>query len=94
MTNNGGDHMTLYLRTDDLDWRELDDEIVALDTRDSVYLAVQGSGALVWRLLAQSTTRDSLVEALVEKYGIDSTRATADVDAFLATLSDRGLLAS
>ena len=86
--------MTLCLRKYDLDWREIDDEIVALDTRDAVYLAVQGSGALVWRLLAESTTKDNLIEALVEKYGIDSTRATADVDAFLATLSDRGLLTS
>lgn len=86
--------MTLCLREDDLDWREIDDEIVVLDTRDAVYLSVQGSGALVWRLLAESTTKDSLIEALVEKYGVDSTRATADVDAFLATLNDRGLLAS
>jgi DNA-binding GntR family transcriptional regulator len=82
------------LRKDDLDWREIDDEIVVLDTRDAVYLSVQGSGALVWRLLAESATKDSLIEALVEKYGVDSTRATADVDAFLATLNDRGLLAS
>jgi Coenzyme PQQ synthesis protein D (PqqD) len=86
--------MTLSLRKDDLDWREIDDEIVALDTRDAVYLAVQGSGALVWRLLATPTTKDNLIEALVEKYGIDSTRATVDVDAFLATLHDRGLLTS
>lgn len=86
--------MTLCLRKDDLDWREIDDEIVVLDTRDAVYLSVQGSGALVWRLLAESTTKDSLIEALVEKYGVDSTRATADVDAFLGTLNDRGLLAS
>ena len=86
--------MTLSLRKDDLDWREIDEEIVALDTREAVYLAVHGSGALVWYLLAESTTRDSLIEALVEKYGIESTRATADVDAFLATLNDRGLLAS
>lgn len=86
--------MTLCLRKDDLDWREIDDEIVALDGREAVYLAVEGSGTLVWRLLAASTTRHNLVEALVEKYGIDSTRAGADVDAFLATLHDRGLLAS
>jgi hypothetical protein len=86
--------MTLCLRKDDLDWRAIDDEIVALDTKDAVYLAVKGSGALVWRLLAEPTTKHSLVEALVEKYGIDSTRATVDVDAFLATLNDRGLLAS
>ena len=86
--------MTLCLRKNDLDWRDIDDEIVVLDTRDAVYLAVHGSGAFVWRILAESTTKDSLIEALVEKYGIDSTRAAADVDAFLATLNERGLLAS
>jgi hypothetical protein len=94
MTNNRGDCMTLCLRNNDLDWREIDDEIVVLDTRDAVYLSVQGSGALAWRLLAKSTTKDSLIDALVEKYGIDSTRASTDVDAFLATLNDKGLLAS
>ena len=94
MTNNEGGRVTLCLRKDDLDWRDIDDEIVALDTRDATYLAVRGSGALVWRLLAESTTRDRLVGALVEEYGIDSTQATADVDVFLSTLNDRGLLAA
>jgi Coenzyme PQQ synthesis protein D (PqqD) len=95
MTNNtGGDNMTLCLRKEDLDWREIDDEIVALDGREATYLAVQGSGTLVWRLLATSTTREHLIEALVETYDIDATRAEADIDAFIGTLNDRGLLAS
>jgi hypothetical protein len=86
--------MTLCLRQDNLDWREIGDEIVALDAEAAQYLAVQGSGALVWRMLAESTTRNGLVDALVESYAIESTRATADVDEFLATLERRGLLAS
>lgn len=86
--------MTLRVRAQDLAWREINDEIVALDGKDAVYLALQGSGAMLWRLLANSTTRDGLVEALVERYGIDTTRATEDVDAFLASLNERGLLAS
>jgi hypothetical protein len=86
--------MTLRVRAQDLAWREINDEIVALDGKDSVYLALQGSGAVLWRLLANSTTRDGLVEALVDRYGIDATRATEDVDAFLASLNERGLLAS
>ena len=86
--------MSLCLREHQLDWREIDDEIVALDGRDAVYLAVHGSGVLVWRMLAASTTRERLVEALVEQYGIETPRAAADVDAFLATLHDQGLLTS
>ena len=84
---------TLRLREQDLDWRELGDEIVVLDARGAVYLAFQGSGAIVWRLLADSTTRDGIVEALVEIYGIDATRAADDVSQFLSTLNERGLLA-
>lgn len=86
--------MTLCLRKQDLDWRDIDDEIVALDAQGAVYLAIQGSGAFLWRLLADATTRGRLVEALVETYDIDEARAGDDVDEFLVTLSERGLLAS
>lgn len=86
--------MTLRLREGDLDWREIDDEIVVLDGRDAVYLAVHGSGTLVWRLLREPTTKDALVEAVVAAYEIDHERASDDIDAFLATLSERELLAS
>jgi hypothetical protein len=92
MTNDEGDVMTLCLRKHGLDWCQIDDEIVALDGQEAVYLAVEGSGALVWRLLAETATRDTLIEALVLTYGIDATRAAADVDAFLATLNERELL--
>jgi hypothetical protein len=91
--NDGDDEMTLCLRRDDLDWQEINGEIVALDGKDAVYLAVKGSGAMLWRLLADSATRDGLVDALVETYGIDSGLAGGDVDAFLSTLTARGLLA-
>ena len=67
---------------------------MALDAQGGEYLAVRGSGAILWRLLAQSTTRDGLVQALVETYDIDATLAGDDVNEFLATLSERGLLNS
>jgi Coenzyme PQQ synthesis protein D (PqqD) len=94
MTSKGDDDMTLSLREQDLDWRDINDEIVALDAEGAVYLAVRGSGAVLWRLLASPTTRDSLVDTLVETYDIDPATAGDDVDEFLATLSDRGLLVS
>jgi Coenzyme PQQ synthesis protein D (PqqD) len=86
--------MTLHLRTDDLEWREIDRDIVALDGRDASYLALNGSGALLWRMLASRVTSDELVQALVDAYEVEESRAAADTDAFLRTLSDRGLLSS
>ena len=86
--------MTLRLRTEDLEWREIDSDIVILDGRDATYLTLNGSGALLWRLLATNATREQLVTALLDTYEVDHLTAAADTDSFLATLSEQGLLAS
>jgi hypothetical protein len=86
--------MTLRLRTDELSWRKIDEEIVALDGRRSDYLAINGSGALLWPLLVDGATPEQLVSALVNGYGIDESRAAADTEAFVSALSDQGLLAA
>jgi hypothetical protein len=88
------DVTSVRLRAQDLDWRELDDEIVVLDGRGAMYSAVRGSGTLLWRLLAEETTRGHLVAAMVDTYDVDVAQAADDVDAFLATLDERGLLAA
>jgi hypothetical protein len=86
--------VSLRLRTDDLEWREIDSDIVVLDGRDATYLTLNGSGALLWRMLAASTTRDDLVGALLETYQVEESTAAADADAFLMRLSEQGLLAA
>jgi hypothetical protein len=84
--------MTLRLRAEELDWQELDSEIVVLDGRTAAYLSVNGSGAMLWRLLARDATREQLVHALLDTYDVEQARAEADTDAFLSTLSARGLV--
>lgn len=85
--------MAVGLRQDDLEWREIGGEIIALDVRTALYLAVGGSGTLLWRLLAQLTTRGDLVSTLVTTYRIDPSVAAADVEEFLAALDQCELLA-
>jgi hypothetical protein len=82
----------LQLRDADLDWREVEGELVALDLRESRYLAINRSGRVLWGALAEGATRDQLVERLVEAFGIERARAVADVDAFTAELESRDLL--
>jgi hypothetical protein len=80
------------LRTDGLNWRQIDDEIVALDGRGGFYVAINGSGALLWPSLARGSTREQLVSLLVDAYGIEESRAAADTEAFVRSLGDQGLL--
>jgi hypothetical protein len=81
------------LRTSDLEWREIEDEVIAVDVKTSTYLSANGSGMLLWQELAKGTTKETLVDRLVEAYGIGRERAEADVDGFLEELGSRGLLA-
>jgi hypothetical protein len=86
--------MTFRLRTDDLEWQEIDSDIVVLDGREAVYLTLNGSGALLWRMLVTETTREDLVAALIDAYDVDEPTALADTDSFLRSLTDQGLLAA
>lgn len=84
---------TLRLRARKLQWLETDGQVIALDEETLVYLSANQAGALLWQKLANGTTREQLVERLVANFGIDVSEAARDVDAFLAQLEARGLLA-
>ncbi len=74
-------------------WREVDGEVIALEARGSTYLAANAAGTVLWRALAEGTTREGLADELVRAYGIDRARAAADAESFVAALVEQGLLA-
>jgi hypothetical protein len=82
----------LKLRHAGVAWKEVDGEVVALDEQGAVYLAANPAGAVLWRALADGTTHAALVTGIVDGFGVETGRATADVDAFLSDLRERGLL--
>jgi hypothetical protein len=84
---------TVRLRSADLHWKDVEGDVLALDTRTELYLAVNKSGALLWQLLARGTTRAELVDRLAHEYDLAPARAASDVAALLDDLSARGLLA-
>ncbi|MFL5913668.1 MAG: PqqD family protein [Gaiellaceae bacterium] len=76
----------------DIDWREIDGEVVVLDRREGRYLAVNRSGTVLWPALVEGTTEEVLVERLAGRYSIERDRAVIDVRAFLDWLTGHGLL--
>jgi hypothetical protein len=84
----------IRLKQDDVHWREIDGEVIALETRASRYVATNGAGTVLWRALLAGSTREGLADELVREYGIDRERALADADRFLDTLVELDLLAA
>lgn len=74
-------------------WREVDGEIVAVDINTAEYLTMNGSGAMLWKAVVRGATKAELAACLVGTYSISAEQASSDVDAFLAKLYDRGLIA-
>jgi hypothetical protein len=83
---------TLRLNSAAVAWRTSGDEVLALDLNSSTYISANSSAMILWKMLADGTTRDDLIARLQSEYGIDAAQAAADVDAFVGDLESRGLL--
>lgn len=55
-------------------------------------LTLNGTGAFLWKALAEGSTREELVEALTDKYDVDAIKAAESVDSILATFEKFGVL--
>ena len=83
---------TLALDDDALMWREVENEVIVLDKRTWTYMGINGSGAVLWKALAEGASVAQLVEQLRAAYGIDEAAAVRDAGAFVEMLREHGLL--
>lgn len=71
---------------------ETDNSVIALNVDSGLYHGLDGSGPHIWALLAEPTTQEAVVNALLADFDIDRDTCTAQVTAFLDGLRQRGLL--
>jgi len=50
-------------------------------------------GAFVWQLLEQETTREQVLQAILDRYDVDAATAGADLDGILSLLKKENILA-
>ncbi len=78
--------------------RKVVDVYVIVGIGDETYapnqiMSLNETGAYLWRILENGAEREQLAESLAGEYDIDTKTAAADVDAFLASLRDKALIA-
>ena len=76
-----------------VEWRRVEDEIVALDLGQSDYFTLNATGSALWNRLVEGATSEQLVQELIDQFDVDQETASRDVTDFLKSLEDRGLLA-
>ncbi|HWF15970.1 MAG TPA: PqqD family protein [Acidimicrobiales bacterium] len=82
----------IVARSDDLEARAVEDELVLLDLRTQTYLSLNRTGARLWPLMVEGTHRAALVEALCNRHDVSVEVAERDVDVLVAQLQEADLL--
>jgi hypothetical protein len=74
--------------------RQVGEDMVILNPASGRYFGLNDVGALIWDGLAEDTSVENLVDAIVDVYDVDREQATVDVHDLLEQLAERSLLAS
>lgn len=83
---------SLRLRIEQVEFVNVEGEIVVLDKARSLYYSVNESAVRLWFALRDGTTEDALCRVLADANGLSDDKAAADVTAFLEQLDTAGLI--
>jgi hypothetical protein len=67
-------------------------EAVLVDLAGARLLGLNATGSFIWSLLADGHDDDAIARVFGERYGLDATSARRELQAFVGTLVERGLV--
>jgi hypothetical protein len=72
--------------------QDLDGEAVLLNLNDNQYYGLDENGFRMFSVLTSSSSVREAFELLLKEYDVDPTQLTEDLEAFIASLHDSGLV--
>ena len=72
--------------------RELEGESVLLNLKSESYFGLDEIGTRMWSALVGSPSVEAAFDALLEEYDVEPEQLRSDLDQFVATLKEAGLL--
>jgi hypothetical protein len=91
MTSSGSANLA-YQRSPKVLWRIAGDRALLLHRDETEVVTIGGSGAVLWRLLAEPISLDDAAGALAELYDLPARELLADIEPVFAELAERGLV--
>lgn len=83
---------TITKRKEQYSETAIDDEIVVMSLDSGTFFSLTGTGRAIWELLEAQNERARLLAALAEAYAVDEAAIAGEFDAFIASLSEAGLV--
>ena len=92
MTSPGNERDRFRIRAAGVSWRDIDDEVVALDIGTGDYLRFNGSGRLLWLALVEPVSAEELGTLLADTFAITPEQGWVDAREFVGDLTGRELI--
>lgn len=81
-----------YRQNKDIAWRAIEGEAVVFDTARGMMRQLNPLATELWQQLESDCSVEELVAFVTTRYDVDADRARADVERFLASLTERSLV--
>lgn len=84
--------MSSYTLSDDVTWRDVDEEMIVLHLPTGKYYTFNNTGHLVWQQLAEGKDTSDIKVQIMDKYEVDEETANRDLTSFIAGLREHNLI--
>lgn len=84
--------MSAYTLSEDVTWRDVDEEMIVLHLPTGRYYTFNNTGHLVWQQLAEGRETPEITARIMEKYEVDEKTAAKDLAAFIKGLQEHNLI--
>jgi len=84
--------MSFYNLSEDVTWRDVDEEMIVLHLPTGKYYTFNNTGHLVWQQLAEGKDTSEITSQIMDKYEVDRETASRDVAVFINGLKEHSLI--
>lgn len=84
--------MSLYRLSEDVTWRDVDEEMIVLHLPTGKYYTFNNTGHLVWQQLAEGKDTAAIRSQIMNKYEVDEETANRDLATFINGLKEHNLI--
>ena len=84
--------MSIYTLSDDVTWRDVDEEMIVLHLPTGKYYTFNNTGHLAWKQLAEGRDTSEITVQIMDKFDVDEETAKRDLDTFIAGLKEHNLI--
>ena len=84
--------MSSYTVSEDVTWRDVDEEMIVLHLPTGKYYTFNNTGHLAWQQLAEGKKTSEIKTLIMEKYEVDEETAARDLTIFINGMKEHNLI--